>query len=244
MRGDGRHKDVPLLNRSPHSGGCSSYQRNLSSYQSLVPGFMHPARPETEPTRGSFIFQRRRLGGPDCEAYWQRRTTWLCVYKRFQYFTRHISLDVHAHGDGFKTKRLGREIAGAPQGGQLRFPRQFRSQGGVSEWSREFQSRDTNHEQREELRRVSPCPRRSATISRQLPHPTEEVHGCRSGDQAVPWQQCGNGTCGHWGSLSVGTWNFGLGFSQQLAFRLSGRCWVAGGVPAPKLGLPDGTGEQ
>jgi hypothetical protein len=39
-------------------------------------------------------------------------------------------------------------------------------------------------------------PRRSATMCRQLPHPTEEVHGCRSGDQAVLWQQCGSGDCG------------------------------------------------
>ena len=37
-----------------------------------------------------------------------------CVfYKRLQDFKRHISLDAHAHRDSFKTKRLGREIAGA-----------------------------------------------------------------------------------------------------------------------------------
>jgi len=44
------------------------------------------------------------------------------LYKRFQDFKRHISLDAHAHCDSFKTKRLGREIAGAPQRGNSDFP--------------------------------------------------------------------------------------------------------------------------
>src|SRR5205085_6495958 len=73
-----------------------------------------PARPETESTRGSFIFQRRRLGGPDCEAYWQRRTTWLCVLQALPIF--HATHQPRYARDWFETKRLGREIAGAPQG--------------------------------------------------------------------------------------------------------------------------------
>jgi hypothetical protein len=125
-------KDVPLLNRSPHSGGCSSYQRILSSYQSLVPGFMDPARPETEPPEGALFFndevQVNRIvkcignGGPHG-----------CVfYKRFQDSTRHISLDAHAHCDGFKTKRLGVRSP-VPHSAALRFPRRFRSQSDESE---------------------------------------------------------------------------------------------------------------
>jgi hypothetical protein len=54
-----------------------------------------------------WIVKRIGNGGPhDC-----------VFYKRFQDFKRHISLDAHAHRDSVKTKRLGREIACAPQRG-------------------------------------------------------------------------------------------------------------------------------
>ena len=140
------------------------------------------------------IVKRIGNGGPhDC-----------VLYKRFHNFTRHIGLDAHAHcvvskPSGFGVKSPVPHSAGTPISPAISISRCRIGMARPTAFA-EFQPRDRNLEQREELRRGAPWPRRPATTCRQLPHPTEEVPGCRSGDQAVPLQRCGSGACGHCGS--------------------------------------------